>query len=48
MDTSDWRVLTPVIALAFISIGAGFVYWPASFMVLGAGYLGLGVYRRWF
>ena len=48
LDPSDLMALGAVCAYIGAIVGIAMIYLPAALIVGGLGYLGLGMYRRWF
>ena len=48
LDLSDLMALGAVGAYVSAVVGIAMIYLPAALIVGGRGYLGLGMYRRWF
>ena len=48
LDTSDLMTLGAVGAYISAIVGIAMIYLPAALIAGGLGYLGVGMYRRWF
>ena len=48
LDSSDLMATGAVCAYISTVVGIAMIYFPAALIAGGLGYLGLGIYRRWF